>query len=57
MNPPDNYALEEALILKEKIGEGEVVIVSMGLIVFKKSFEKGWQKVQTEVSIFSRNVK
>ena len=30
MNPPDNYALEEALIIKEKIGEGEVVIVSQG---------------------------
>ena len=30
MNPPDNYAIEEALIIKEKIGEGEVVIVSQG---------------------------
>ena len=30
MNPPDNYALEEALLIKEKIGEGEVVAVSMG---------------------------
>ena len=24
MNPPDNFALEEALIIKEKIGSGEV---------------------------------
>ena len=56
MNPPDNYALEEALILKEKIGEGEVVIVSMGPNRVQKSFEKGWQKAQTEVSIFSRKV-
>jgi len=23
MNPPDNYALEEALIIKEKIGSGD----------------------------------
>ena len=30
MNPPDNFALEEALLIKEKIGEGEVVAVSMG---------------------------
>ena len=30
MNPPDNFALEEALLLKEKRGEGEVVAVSMG---------------------------
>jgi electron transfer flavoprotein beta subunit len=30
MNPPDSYAIEEAMNIKEKIGEGEVVIVSMG---------------------------
>mgnify|MGYP006128944353 CR=1 FL=1 len=30
MNPPDNFALEEALLIKEKNGEGEVVVISMG---------------------------
>ena len=30
MNPPDHYAIEEALAIKEKIGEVEVVIVSQG---------------------------
>ena len=30
MNPPDNYAIEEGLTIKEKIGESEVVIVSYG---------------------------
>ena len=30
MNPPDHYAIEEALVIKEKVGEGEVVIVSQG---------------------------
>ena len=37
MNPPDNFALEEALIIKEKTGSGEVVVVSMG----PKSCPKG----------------
>jgi len=30
MNPPDHYAIEEALLIKEKVGKGEVVIVSQG---------------------------
>ena len=30
MNPPDNYAIEEAMLIKEEVGECEVVIVSMG---------------------------
>jgi electron transfer flavoprotein beta subunit len=30
MNEPDAYALEEALQLKERIGEGEVVVLSAG---------------------------
>ena len=30
MNPPDNFALEEALLIKEKLGESEVIAVSMG---------------------------
>ena len=25
MNPPDNYALEEALLIKEKVGDGELI--------------------------------
>ena len=29
MNPPD-YALEEALLIREKLEDGEVVVVSMG---------------------------
>tara|TARA_Y100000588_G_C14011430_1_gene820183 strand:+ start:144 stop:905 length:762 start_codon:yes stop_codon:yes gene_type:complete len=29
-NEPDNYALEEALLIKEKIGDGEVVICTLG---------------------------
>ena len=27
MNPPDNFAIEEALLIKERRGDGEVVIV------------------------------
>ena len=30
MNPPDNFAIEEALLIKERKGDGEVVVVSMG---------------------------
>ena len=30
INPPDEYALEEALLIKEDVGEGEVVVFSMG---------------------------
>ena len=44
MNPPDNYALEEALIIKEKIGEGEVVIVSMGPNRVQKVIREGLAK-------------
>ena len=44
MNPPDNYALEEALILKEKVGEGEVVIVSMGPNRVQKVIREGLAK-------------
>ena len=44
MNPPDNYALEEALILKEKIGEGEVVIISMGPNRVQKVIREGLAK-------------
>ena len=45
MNPPDNFALEEALLIKERSGEGEVVVVSMGpnrvLKVIREGLAKG----------------
>ena len=44
MNPPDNYAIEEALIIKEKIGEGEVVIVSQGPARVQKVIREGLAK-------------
>ena len=48
MNTPDNYAIEEAMLIKEKVGVGEVVIVSMGPQRVKKSFVKGYLRVQIE---------
>ena len=44
MNPPDNYAIEEALIIKEKLGEGEVVIVSQGPTRAQKVIREGLAK-------------
>jgi electron transfer flavoprotein beta subunit len=44
MNPPDSFAIEEALLLREKIGEGEVVIVSMGPERVKKTIKEGLAK-------------
>ena len=44
MNPPDNYAIEEALLIKEKIGEGEVVIVSQGPTRVQKVIREGLAK-------------
>lgn len=44
MNPPDNYAIEEALIIKEKLGEGEVVIVSQGPTRVQKVIREGLAK-------------
>ena len=44
MNPPDNYALEEALLIKEEIGEGEVVAVSMGPERAGKTIREGLAK-------------
>ena len=44
MNPPDNYAIEEALIIKEKLGEGEVVIVSQGPLRAQKVIREGLAK-------------
>mgnify|MGYP001260380678 FL=1 len=44
MNPPDNYAIEEALLIKEKLGEGEVVIVSKGPERIQKVIREGLAK-------------
>jgi len=44
MNPPDNFAIEEALLLKEKQGDGEVVIVSMGPDRVQKVIKEGLAK-------------
>ena len=44
MNPPDNYAIEEALIIKEKLGEGEVVIISQGPARAQKVIREGLAK-------------
>ncbi len=44
MNPPDNFAIEEALLIKEKTGDGEVVIVSMGPARVQKVIREGLAK-------------
>ena len=44
MNPPDNYAIEEALLIKEELGEGEVVIVSKGPERIQKVIREGLAK-------------
>ena len=44
MNPPDNYALEEALILKEKLEGVEVVIISKGPSRVQKVIREGLAK-------------
>ena len=44
MNPPDNYALEEALLIKERMGSGEVVIISMGPDRVQKVIREGLAK-------------
>ena len=44
MNLPDNYAIEEALIIKEKLGKGEVVIVSQGPRRVQKVIREGLAK-------------
>ena len=41
MNPPDNYALEEALIIRDKLGSGEVVVISMGPERVQKVIREG----------------
>ena len=44
MNPPDNYALEEALLIRESLNEGEVVVVSMGPDRVQKVIREGLAK-------------
>ena len=44
MNPPDNYALEEALLIREKLGKGEVVVISMGPDRAQKVIREGLAK-------------
>ena len=44
MNPPDNYALEEALLIRERVDEGEVVVVSMGPDRVQKVIREGLAK-------------
>ena len=44
MNPPDNFAIEEAMLIKEKVGAGEVVIVSMGPQRVQKVIREGLSK-------------
>ena len=44
MNESDNYALEEALILKENIQDSEIVVVSLGPDRVKKIIREGLAK-------------
>ena len=44
MNPPDNYALEEALLIRDKLGSGEVVVISMGPERVQKVIREGLAK-------------
>jgi len=44
MNPPDNFAIEEALLIKERAGDGEVVVVSMGPARVQKVIREGLAK-------------
>ena len=44
MNSPDNFALEEALLIKENKGDGEVVVLSMGPDRVQKVIREGLAK-------------
>ena len=44
MNPPDSYAIEEAMLIKEKLGVGEVVIISLGPQRVQKVIREGLSK-------------
>ena len=41
MNPPDNFALEEALLIKEREEGGEVIVLSMGPSRVQKVIREG----------------
>ena len=58
MNPPDNYAIEEAMLIKEKLGAGEVVIVSMGPQRVQKVIREGLSKgADRGIHITTQNLK
>ena len=58
MNPPDNYAIEEAMLIKEKLGAGEVVIVSMGPQRVQKVIREGLSKgADRGIHIETQNLK
>ena len=58
MNPPDNYAIEEAMLIKEKLGLGEVVIVSMGPQRVQKVIREGLSKgADRGIHIETQNLK
>ena len=44
MNPPDNFALEEALLIKERDEKGEVIVLSMGPPRVQKVIREGLAK-------------
>ena len=44
MNPPDNFALEEALLIKEREEGGEVIVLSMGPSRVQKVIREGLAK-------------
>ena len=49
VNPYDEFAIEEALKLKEKIGgDSEVTAISVGNVPIKKLSGKPWQWVLTK---------
>ena len=57
MNPADNYALEEALLIKERLGNGEVVVVSLGPERVQKVIREGLAKGADRAFTFLKVVK
>ena len=58
MNSPDSYAIEEAMLIKEKLGAGEVVIVSMGPQRVQKVIREGLSKgADRGIHIETQNLK
>ena len=50
MNESDNYALEEALQIRESKGEGEVVVVSLGPVRIQKVIREALATTAKQVS-------